>query len=123
MRAAAVLTLALAACSSADGDAPTADSTTVAVLAEVQLADARATLDSLEAATADSLRRAALEAHGWNEGDLEDALDALVQDPALTKATYDAVDVRLGLERQGVTPKEGDGAAPDSTPMLAPLPP
>ncbi len=103
--------LALSACSSPDGEAPAVDSTLVAVLTEVQLADARASLDTLEASSADSLRRVALEAHGWDDSDLEDALDGLAADPDRVKATYNAVDVRLGLERQGVVPN----VAPDST--------
>lgn len=113
MRAAGILVLALVACSSPDGETPTVDSTWVAVIAEVQLADARASLDSLEAETSDSLRLAALASHGWDAGDLEDALDALSQDPDLAKATYDAVDLKLGLERQGVSPK---GTGQDSIP-------
>ena len=108
MRAAGLFALVFAACSSPDGETPTADSTLVAVIAEVQLADARASLDSLDVQTRDSLRRAALDAHGWDAGDLEDALEALSRDPDLAQATYDAVDLRLGLERQGVAAKGED---------------
>lgn len=102
--------IACAGCASPDGDPPAVDSTFVSALAELHLADARASLDTTvaspdeRAALADSLRQRAFDAHGLDSAALADRLNALATDPALTQATYDAVDSRLALERQGVTP-------------------
>lgn len=89
---------------SAPEDGPAVDSALVDALAEVHLADARAALvpDSLRRpGTADSLRRAALRAHGFEDPDaFERRLDALADDPDRTRATYDAVADRLSEERR-----------------------
>lgn len=85
----------------ADTDAAP-DSVLVEALAEVQLADARAALapDSVRSpAFGDSLRRVALRAHGLDSAALAARLDALADDPALARATYDAVADRLSTER------------------------
>lgn len=101
----------LAACGNAgtpDGDAPVAvDAAFVDVLAEVHLADARAALapDSLRrSALADSLRQAALQAHGWTADRFEARLQEWARDPALAVAYYDAVDSVLRAERQREVP-------------------
>jgi len=73
----------------------------VDLLADVHLADARAALDTTAAdpsALADSLRAVAVEAHGLSPEALDDRLDALARDPALARATYDALDARLTAE-------------------------
>ncbi len=116
-RAVLALALALAACDGAD-DPADVDPALVGVLVELHLADARAALDTVEArrpALADSLRRVALGAHGLDSAALEARLDALARTPALARATYDSVEVRLVRERQGPP-----APAPDS---LKPPPP
>lgn len=93
---------------SAPDGGPDVDSTLVEALAEVHLADARAALvpDSLRRpGTADSLRHAALRAHGFGDPDaLERRLDALADAPDLARATYDAVADRLSEERRLASP-------------------
>lgn len=87
------------------GDAPAIDSTLVEVLADLHLADARAALDTTARdpdRLADSLRRRAHLAHDLDSAALADQLDDLADDPARLRATYDALDTRLSLERQGV---------------------
>lgn len=105
MRAAA-LALLLVGCggaSASENGGPPVDSTLVSLLADLQLADARAALapDSMRGDMADSLRRLALVVHDTEADRLEDRLDALGRDPALTRATYEAVEDRLDDERQG----------------------
>lgn len=102
------MALLLAGCGAPDaasGDGPPVDSTLVAALADLHLADARAALapDSAQAESgSDSLRALALAAHGLDAGGLRARLDALAADPALARATYDAVEAALSDERQGL---------------------
>ncbi len=101
----AVAVASAAACGAPSGEAPAVDSTLVEALADAHLADARAALDTTgrdPGATADSLRRVALAAHDLDSAALAARLRALADDPALTRATYDALDARLSLERRGV---------------------
>ncbi len=101
--------VALAACAGepdADADAVPVDSLFVDALVDLQLADARAALapDSLgRPALADSLRRAALAAHGLDADALDRQLDALADAPARARATYDAVEDRLADEQRSRT--------------------
>ncbi len=102
--------VASAGCGGPSGEGPEADSTLVTALIELHLADARAALDTTAddpGALADSLRQRALAIHGLDSAALADRLDDLAADPALAKATYDAVDSRMALERQGMTPDIG----------------
>ena len=105
MRAVA-LALALVGCGAetASGDeGPPVDSTLVALLADLHLADARASLsaDSTGETARDSLRAVAFAAHGTEADRVEDRLDALGRDPELARATYGAVQDRLESEGQG----------------------
>lgn len=106
MRAVPLLLL-LAGCGGADaasGNEVPVDSSLVDALVDLHLADARTTLtpDSLQSpAWADSLRTVALSAHGLDEAHLRDHLDALADDPARARATYDAVEAELSDARQG----------------------
>ena len=117
MRRAALALLAAASgaagCGGPSGEPPAADSTLVTALIDLHLADARAALDTSGRdgrAVADSLRRLALDAHGLDSAALEARLEAFADDPALARATYDALEQRMGLERQGLTPPNpGDG--------------
>ena len=98
------MSAAVAGCAGDDAPPPV-DTALVDVLVEVHLADARGAYDTTATdARADSLRRAALAAHGLDSAALAGRLDALARDPARARATYDAVDERLVLERQGVGP-------------------
>ena len=119
---------ALAACGGAGGGAgPSVDSTLVDALAEVYLAEARASLsDSTglgeragRGGAADSLRAVALDAHGLDAEALDRSLDRLARDPALAQATYAAVAERLGLERRDA-PGPAPGPAPPTPPGAAP---
>ena len=107
--AVAAVTLVAAAsgagCGAPEGSAPAADSTFVEALADLHLADARAALDTTrrDPAFAESLRAEALAAHGLDSAALAARMDGLAADPDLARATYDALDARLSLERQGVT--------------------
>lgn len=104
--AAVALALATAGCGAegpATADVPV-DSAFVDVLAELQLADARAALvpDSLRPpGLADSLRRVALDAHGLDSAAAAARLDALAESPDRARAAYDAVQERLTQERFG----------------------
>ena len=105
-------------CGAPSGEPAAADSTFVTALIDLHLADARAALDTTgrdRRAVADSLRRRALDAHGLDSAALAARLDALADDPALARATYDAVEKRMGLERQGLTPPN-----PDDGPLVRP---
>ena len=88
------------------GDAPPVDSTLVELLADLHLADARATLDSTGTRgwLADSLRQSALRAHGTDSAALAERLERMTDDPERVRATYDALDTRLNLEQQGIEP-------------------
>ncbi len=104
MRLVAGLALVLAGCGGApDGTGPDADSTLVDLLADLHLADARASLDSTARRDrfADSLRQSVLGAHGTDSAALAQRLERLADDPELVRATYDALDNRLNLEQQG----------------------
>ena len=84
------------------------DSALVDVLADVHLADARASLadSARQDALAESLRAVALGAHGLSEADLRARQDGLLRDPETARATYDAVDRALTAERTGApTPR------------------
>lgn len=88
--------LSLGACadpSPADLGQVPVDSALVLVLADVHLADARASLGDPpdREARAESLRAVALAAHGMPPAELERVRDRLASDPALGVATYDAV--------------------------------
>lgn len=100
------LAVLLAGCGADDASetGPPVDSTLVALLADLHLADARAALtpDSARAGVADSLRATALSAHDTEADRLDARLDALGRDPDLARATYDAVEDRLDDERQGL---------------------
>lgn len=98
----AALALAVGGCGAPTGEPPVADSTLVDVLAELHLADARAALDSTRSGHADSLRAVALAAHDLDDAALADRLDALARAPDRLRATYDLLDTRLALERQGI---------------------
>ena len=103
--AAAAGAAAVAGCGAPEGDGPDVDSTFVEALAELHLADARAALDTTrrDPAFAESLRARALAAHGLDSAALAERVDGLAGDPDLARATYDALDARLSLERQGVS--------------------
>ncbi|MEM1116701.1 MAG: hypothetical protein AAF845_08925 [Bacteroidota bacterium] len=107
MRAAVLASvLILAGCgadAASEADAPPVDAALVALLADLHLADARATLapDSTQPHLRDSLRAVALAAHDTEAEALDDRLDALSRDPALARATYDATEDRLEDEGQG----------------------
>ena len=108
-RAVVALAVLLGGCGGSEAEAPEADPALVSALAELHLADARAALDTVatdRAALAESLRAVALAAHGLDSAGLARQLDALAADPALAGVTYDALDTRLSLERQGVTPDD-----------------
>jgi hypothetical protein len=82
------------------------DTALVAALADLHLADARASLtaDSLRRpSVADSLKGVALRTHHLDADALASRLDALADDPALARATYNAVETRLGDGRQRLT--------------------
>lgn len=101
-----MLALLLAGCGAPDaasGGGPPVDSALVAALTDLHLADARAALAPDPARTkpvADSLRAVALATHGLDASDLRARLDALAADPALARATYDAIEAALSDERQ-----------------------
>lgn len=101
----AVAVASVSACGAPSGQAPDVDSTLVEVLADGHLADARAALDTTgrdQSVVADSLRRVALAVHDLDSAALAARLGALAADPVLAQATYDSLDARLALERQGV---------------------
>ena len=88
-----------------EGDGPQADSLFVEALADVHLADARAALDTTGRdpdALAESLRAVALAPHRLDASALAERLDMLADDPERLRVTYDALESRLALERQGV---------------------
>ena len=91
-------------CGAPEGEAPAVDSTLVEALAELHLADARAALDTTrrDPAFAESLRTRALAAHDLDSAALAARLNRLARDPDLARATYDALDAHLSLERQGL---------------------
>ena len=113
-----VASAAAAGCGAPEGDGPAVDSTLVEALAELHLVDARAALDTTDAgpALAESLRARALAAHGLDSVRLAARLDGLADDPALARATYDALDTRLALERQGITAGQEAPAPPYPSP-------
>ncbi len=106
-RAAALLALLLAGCSeppvtgTGAPDAVPVDSSLVDVLADVQIAAARAALaaPARRDAALDSLRAVALAAHGLSADDLRDRQARLASDPAEARATYDAVATALDAAR------------------------
>jgi hypothetical protein len=102
----------LAGCGGADEAEPPeavpVDSALVDVLADVHLADARASLadSARQPILAESLRAVALGAHGLSEAGLRARQDGLLRDPETARATYDAVDRALTAERTGApTPR------------------
>ncbi len=111
MRHAAALFLALVAgCSEppATGaglpQAVPVDSSLVDLLADVQIAEARADLAAPERrmAVTDSLQSVALAAHGLTDDGLRDLQARLARDPAEARATYDAVASALDSARAAV---------------------
>lgn len=99
-----VLAVAAGCGDAPQGDGTAIDSTLVDVLADLHLADARAALDTTArdpARLGDSLRQVALVAHDLDSATLAARLDRLSEDPQQLRATYDALDTQLGLERQG----------------------
>ena len=106
-RPTALLLVLLAGCSAPDPtgsglpDAVPVDSALVDALADVQIAEARATLaaPAPRGAVADSLRAVALAAHDMSEDDLRRHQARLARDPAEARATYDAVAGALDAAR------------------------
>ena len=110
--ACAIMAALLAGCGDAPADGAAepvpVDSVLVGVLAEVGLAEARADMAPPErrGAARDSLRRAALAAHGWTARRLDAAQTDLAADPAAARATFDAVERALTAERFGAVATE-----------------
>lgn len=110
-RAVAVALVWLAGCGGDEaGEGPTdavpVDSALVDALADLHLADARASLadSARQPVLAESLRAVALGAHGLTEADFRARQADLARDPATARATYDAVDRALTAERSGAPP-------------------
>ena len=104
-RAAALACLAVAGCGTAPDDAAgpapvPVDSSLVDLLADLALADARAELAPAPRRTAvqDSLREIALDVHGVTSDEAHDRQARLARDPAVARATYDAVERALTAE-------------------------
>ncbi|WP_412062499.1 DUF4296 domain-containing protein [Rubrivirga sp. IMCC45206] len=105
MRRLALAGLALlAGCAPSEPERPEPDPALVDALVELHLADAVAALDSTASDTfADSLRDAALAAHGLDSAALAARLDALADDPGMVQVTYEALGERILAEREGRT--------------------
>lgn len=102
----AVLAFLLSGCGSNDEadqtDFVPVDSTLVELLADLHLADARAS--AFEDSAAVSPRDSVLTRRDLSEADLAETLRDLAEDPDVASATYSAVETRLSLERQGGLP-------------------
>ncbi|HLA63731.1 MAG TPA: hypothetical protein VK610_04845 [Rhodothermales bacterium] len=107
--AALAVLLLVAGCRDPEGERepPPPDSTLVAVLTELHLADARA---ETTGASRDSLRRVAFEAMGTDSAAVSRALDEAARDPLAAEALWSAVSARLEGERTGApTPADSSG--------------